>query len=82
MYVYWKALLVVRMKFEIKVKKILEGRFGKRRKKEDADEVEWINRIGREECVCKEVKKKKSCGLNRMDIGLCREEIEGQTRVL
>jgi hypothetical protein len=29
-------------------------------KKEDPDEAEWISRIGREECVSKEVKKKKS----------------------
>lgn len=79
MYVDWKCLRVVRMKFERKVKKILEGRLGRKRKKEDPGEVEWISRIGREECVCQEVKKKKSCGQNRMDIGLCREEIQGQT---
>jgi len=67
------------MKFERKVKKKLEGRLGRRRKKEDPDEDEWISRIGREECMCKEMKRKESCGQNRMDIGLCREEIQGQT---
>jgi hypothetical protein len=67
-----KALRVVRMKYERKVKKTLEDKSGGGRKKEDPDEAEWLSRIGREECVFKKAKKK-SCGQKGMGTGLCRE---------
>jgi hypothetical protein len=66
------------MKYERKVKKILEGKAGGGRKKEDSDVAGWICSTEREECGCKKVKKK-SFGQNRMDIGLCREVSQGQT---
>jgi len=50
----------------------------RRKEKEDPVEAELVSRIGREECVCIKVKKK-SCGQNRMEIGLRREESLRQT---
>jgi hypothetical protein len=65
----------------------LEGKSGRGRIKVDPDEAECVSRLGCVECVCKKLKKKKkkkkkkkrSCGQNRMDISLCREESQGQT---
>ena len=41
------------MKSVRKVKKILEGKSGEGRKKEDPVDYEWVSRIGHEECVLK-----------------------------
>lgn len=71
------ALRVVRVKSERKVKKIPEGKSRGGRKKEDPNESERVIRIGREDCVCRKVKKK-SCKQNRTDRGLCRQENQGQ----